>query len=370
VFQRLPEYPWQKLAPYRAQAAKHSDGAIDLSVGSPVDPTPELIQQALLAASNAPGYPSTAGVLELRQAIVDWFARRRGVSNLSPDQVIPTIGSKEFISWLPVMLGLGAGDTVVQPAIRYTAYEVGAKLAGSEIIASDDPSAWPASTRLIWLNSPANPHGAVMSVNELRAAAARARELGAVLVSDECYAEMGWVEPWLSEGIPCLLDPRVTEGDLTNLITIYSLSKQSNLAGYRAALAAGDQALIAELLNLRMHAGMMTPYPVQRAMIAALNDDGHVQQARAAYQVRRELLLPALIAAGFEVSASEAGLYLWVSRGENCWQTVSALAELGIISVPGEFYGEHGENFVRVSLTATDADVERAAARLQNALGY
>ena len=130
MFDRLPEYPWQLLKPYSAKAALHAGGAVDLSIGSPVDPTPEVIQQALDNASNAPGYPSTAGTLEFRQAVVDWFARRRGVSGLNAAQVMPTIGSKEFISWLPLMLGLGAGDVVVQPEVAYTAYAVGAALCG------------------------------------------------------------------------------------------------------------------------------------------------------------------------------------------------------------------------------------------------
>jgi succinyldiaminopimelate transaminase len=362
VFDRLPEYPWQKLNPYRELATSHPEGLIDLSVGSPVDPTPEVVQKALLAASNAPGYPSTWGSPELRAAIAQWYARRRGVEGLSIDQVMPTIGSKEFISWLPVLLGLGTGDVVVQPEIRYTAYEVGAALAGAEILASDDPAQWPANTRLIWLNSPANPHGAVMSKVSLRAAVQRARELGAVIVNDECYAEMGWEAPY--ERIPCVLDTDVVGNSLDGVLSIYSLSKQSNLAGYRAAFAAGDEKLIRGLVNLRMHAGMMTPHPVQQAMIAALNDDAHVAEARATYQKRRIVLLDALQSAGFKVVASEAGLYLWATDGGDCWSTVERFAKRGILVVPGDFYGERGERFIRVSLTATDEQINRAAKRM------
>jgi succinyldiaminopimelate transaminase len=364
VFDRLPEYPWQKLNPYREIASAHPDGLIDLSVGSPVDPTPEVVQKALLAASNAPGYPSTWGSPELRTTIAQWYARRRGVAGLSVDQVMPTIGSKEFISWLPVLLGLGPGDVVVQPEIRYTAYEVGAALAGAEILASDNPALWPKNTRLIWLNSPANPHGAVMSKQELTLAVRRARELGAVLVNDECYAEMGWEAPYDTERIPCVLDPEVVGPSLEGVLSIYSLSKQSNLAGYRAAFAAGDEKLIRGLVNLRMHAGMMTPYPVQQAMIAALNDDAHVAEARATYRGRRIVLLEALRSAGFEVVASEAGLYLWATDGGDCWSTVERLARRGILVVPGDFYGERGQKFIRVSLTATDEQIYRAAKRM------
>jgi succinyldiaminopimelate transaminase len=368
VFQGLPEYPWQKLKPYREIAAKYSQGAIDLSVGSPIDPSPQVIQDALDAASDAPGYPTTWGEVSARAAVCEWYSRRRKSPGLNPDQVLLTIGSKEFISWLPIMLGIGAGDVVVQPRFAYTAYAVGAAFAGAEIFVGDDPNEWPENTKLIWLNSPGNPNGSVHSVEFLKRALARARELGAVIVNDECYAEMGWNAPW-DEYIPCMLDPEVTGGDLTNVLSIYSLSKQSNLAGYRAAFSAGDERLIKGLVNLRMHSGMMVPMPVQKAMVAALGDELHVATQKEIYRKRRDVLLPALEAYGFDVQDSEAGLYLWVTKGQDCWETIAELAQLGIVAVPGEFYGEAGKNFVRFSITATDQEVFEAANRLKNALG-
>jgi aspartate/methionine/tyrosine aminotransferase len=240
VFQGLPEYPWQKLKPYRESAARYKDGAIDLSVGNPIDPTPQIIQSALDSASDSPGYPTAWGDVQARQAVADWYARRRKSPGLFADQILLTIGSKEFISWLPIMLGIRAGEIVVQPRLAYTAYKVGAAFAGAEIFVGDEPDEWPESTKLIWLNSPGNPNGSVHSVEFLKRALDRARELGAVIVNDECYAEMGWTAPW-DDYIPCMLDPKVTGGDLTNVLSIYSLSKQSNLAGYRAAFAAGDE---------------------------------------------------------------------------------------------------------------------------------
>ncbi|MEY4991069.1 MAG: hypothetical protein RIS08_1295, partial [Actinomycetota bacterium] len=146
MFDRLPEYPWQKLKPFRELASKHLQGAIDLSVGNPIDPTPEVVQQALDQASDSPGYPTTWGEHSARQAVCDWYVRRRKSPGLVPDQVLLTIGSKEFISWLPLMLGLGPGDVVVQPTFAYTAYEVGAKFCGAEIFVGDEPSEWPSST--------------------------------------------------------------------------------------------------------------------------------------------------------------------------------------------------------------------------------
>lgn len=368
MFDRLPEYPWQKLNPYRQIAAQHPAGAIDLSVGNPVDPTPEVIQVALDNASDAPSYPTTWGEVSARQAVCDWYASRRRTPGLTPESVLLTIGSKEFISWLPIMLGLGPQDALVQPMLAYTAYEVGAAFANAQLVVSDDPEAWPDNTKLIWLNSPGNPNGSVHSVEKLRAAVARARELGAVIVNDECYAELGWEGDW-NDYIPCILDPEVTDGDTTNILSIYSLSKQSNLAGYRAAFAAGDKEIIKGLVNLRMHSGMMVPMPVQKAMVAALGDHGHVVAQKELYRARRAKLLPAIEAYGFRVVDSEAGLYVWATQDRACWESISELASIGIVAVPGEFYGAAGANFVRFSVTATDEEIQRASERLFNALG-
>ena len=367
MFDRLPEYPWQKLKPYQAIAEKHANGMVDLSVGSPVDPTPKIIQDAIRDSTNAPGYPSTGGSLEFRTAVAEWFGRRRGVE-LTADQVMPTIGSKEFISFLPLMLGLGKGDVVVQPSVAYTAYVVGAALCGAEIISEDDPAKWPENTKLIWINSPGNPDGRVLDVAEMQAAVARARELGAVLASDECYAELGWCQ-WAETRIPSVLDPRVCEGSYENLLAIYSLSKQSNLAGYRAAFAAAPEALIKGLVNIRMHSGLIMPAPVQKAVIAALGDEEHVSVERAIYQKRREVLIEAVKAYGFEIAESQAGLYLWATLGEDCWVTVKRMADLGSLVVPGEIYEAGGSKYVRFSITATDEKISEGAARLTNALG-
>lgn len=367
MFNGLPEYPWKKLKPYEEIAKSYPDGIVDLSVGSPVDPTPAVIQDALIRATNAPGYPSTAGSVELREAIVEWFARRRGVPNLTVEQVMPSIGSKELISFLPLFLGLGKGDVVVQPRVAYTAYVVGAALVGAEIVSSDDPATWPENTRLIWLNSPGNPDGKVLDVAYLRKAVARARELGAVLASDECYAELGWGK-WSDSRIPSLLDPAVCYGNYENLLALYSLSKQSNLAGYRAAFAAGDKNLVLPIVNLRMHSGLMMPAPVQKAVIAALADEEHVNIEREIYRSRREVLLAAVKEYGFKVSDSEAGLYIWATLGEDCWATVKRMAELGILVVPGEFYEQSGSEFVRFSITATDDKIAEGAKRLSNAI--
>jgi succinyldiaminopimelate transaminase len=369
VFDRLPEYPWQSLKPFAARVSGFPGGGVDLSVGSPVDPTPKVIQDALRNATNAPGYPSTAGSIEFRKAVVEWFARRRNVTSLTPNMVMPTIGSKELISWLPLYLGLGPGDVVVQPKVAYTAYVVGTALCGAEIVSEDDPAKWPANTKLAWVNSPGNPDGRVLTVAELKAAVDRARELGAILASDECYAELGWESPWDVETIPSALDPRVCGDSTDGVMVIYSLSKQSNLAGYRAAFAAASEDVIGHLVNLRMHSGMMMPHPVQKAVIAALGDPTHVRFEKEIYRKRREMLLPAIKQYGFEVSDSEAGLYVWATLHEDCWTTVERMTELGILVVPGSFYGEHGTQHVRFSITASDAAIAEGARRLTHAVG-
>jgi len=358
----LPDFPWNALAPYGERARAHPDGIVDLSVGSPVDPTPPVVREALAAATDAHAYPQTSGSPALREAIIEWFARRRGVDDLSVANVIPTIGSKELVALLPLMLGVRPGDVVVHPGVAYPTYAIGAALAGAEAVASDDPAQWPRNTALVWLNSPGNPDGRVLSVAQLRAAVERARELGAVIVSDECYAEFNWGG---DAPTPSILLPDVIGGERDSVLAVYSLSKQSNLAGYRAGIVAGCSDLVAELLEVRKHAGLIPPAPVQQAMIAALGDQTHVAEQRARYRARREWLAPALRAAGFTIDESAGGLYLWATRGEEAWATVGALAELGILVVPGSFYGEEPARHVRVALTAPDERIAAAVERLR-----
>ena len=360
----LPEYPWDAMAPFAQRAAQHPDGLIDLSIGSPVDPTPEVVRRALADATDAHAYPTTVGTPRLREAIVDWFARRRGVDGLHVENVLPTIGSKEFVAWAPYMLGLGGSDVVVHPRAAYPTYAMGAAIADVAALAEDDPQAWPAETRLVWVNSPGNPDGRVLNVEQLAQRVARAREMGAILISDECYAELGWDAPWDTQPIPSILDPRVTGGDVSNILCAYSLSKQSNLAGYRAAFVAGDPALIERLLAVRKHAGMMVPAPVQSAVTVALGDDAHVAAQKELYRGRRDALVPAVIAAGFTIDGSEAGLYLWLTEGRDAWDSIGRLADLGILGGPGHFYGDHFPQHIRLSLTAPNERIEAAVARL------
>ena len=275
--------------------------------------------------------------------------------------MLPTIGSKELVAWLPTLLGVGPGDVVVIPSVCYPTYEVGVQLAGATVVRSDSLVALGPDRRvkLVWINSPSNPTGKVLPVDHLRKVVAWARERGAVVASDECYLSLGWETQPVS-----ILDDAVTGGDYTGVLAVHSLSKRSNLAGYRAGFVAGDPALVAELLAVRKHAGMILPAPVQAAMIVALGDETHVRQQRERYAARRDILRTALVKAGFEITHSEAGLYLWSSRDEECWQTVDWLADRGILAAPGAFYGPSAARQVRIALTATDERVAAAAARL------
>jgi succinyldiaminopimelate transaminase len=361
----LPDFPWDSLAAAATVARRHEGGIVDLSVGSPVDPTPDVVARALSAATDAHAYPQVAGTPALRAAVAEWYERRRGVSGLQDANVLPTIGSKELIAGMALWLGLGPGDTVVHPVAAYPTYALGAALVGADVLASDDPAEWPESTRLIWVNSPGNPDGAVLDHEHLRAVVARGRELGAVVAGDECYAELGWEGEWADSPTPCILDPRVVGDDLRGVVSVYSLSKQSNLAGYRAGFVAGCDHVVGQLLAVRKHAGLMPPAPVQEAMRVALGDEAHVREQKDRYRARRAALAPALEAAGFRIDHSEAGLYLWATRDEDCWASVDWFAERGVLVAPGSFYGVDGGRHVRVALTTTDERIAAAVERLQ-----
>lgn len=359
----LPDFPWDSLAGAAALARSHPDGIVDLSVGTPVDPTPQVIQAALAAAANAPGYPTTYGTAALREAVAAWFARRRAAPGVDPDGVLPTIGSKELVAWLPTLLGLGEGDLVVHPQIAYPTYDVGARLAGARPFPADGTAqVGPLArrVRLVWVNSPSNPTGQVLGWEHLAKVVAWARSIGAVVASDECYAELGWDVA----DVPSILDPRVCGGSHEGLLAVYSLSKQSNVAGYRAAFVAGDVALVRRLLEVRKHAGMMMPWPVQEALRVALSDDVHVVEQKARYRARREIVAAALAEAGIAVEHSQAGLYLWATRGEPCRDSVDYFARHGVLVAPGDFYGAAGTRYVRLALTATDERIESFAYRL------
>ncbi len=325
-----------------------------------------MVQRALIAAADSPGYPTTIGLPETRQACIDWLRRRFGVTGppgfLGLDAVLPVIGSKELIASLPMHLGIGPGDLVVQPELAYPTYEVGAALVGARVLATDSLTALgPETPKILWINSPSNPTGRVLPVDHLRKVVDWCRERGVLLISDECYLELTW-EPGAQP--VSVLHPDVCGGSVEGILAVHSLSKRSNLAGYRCAFVAGDPAVIGELLAVRKNLGLQMPGPQQLAMVAALDDDAHVEVQHARYAARRDRLKAALEGAGFRIDHSEGSLYLWSTREEPCWETVAWFAERGILVAPGSFYGPAGAKHVRVALTATDERIDAAVARL------
>ncbi len=357
VAARLSDFPWDRLEPYVAQARRHPGGAVDLSVGTPVDPTPAVVQAALADSSDAPGYPTAWGRPELREACTRWLDRSLGAT-VAPTAVLPGIGTKELVAGIPRLLGVPARSRIAIPRIAYPTYAVGAVLADGEPVATDTPEDVDGAV-LVWLNSPGNPTGAVLSAERQAEIVAWARSTGAVVVSDECYIELGWETRPVS-----VLHPSVSGGSHEGVLAVHSLSKRSNLAGYRAGFVAGDPQLVGEMLAVRRHAGMIVPSPIQAGAIAALDDDEHVVLQRARYARRRDVLRAALTAAGFRIDHSEAGLYLWATRAEPCWETVAWFADRGVVVAPGDFYGVAGAEHVRVALTGTDERVDQVPDRL------
>ena len=347
---QLPDFPWDALAPYGDIARSHPQGIIDLSQGTPVDPTPKFIQDSLTAASNSPSYPVVAGTKELQDAIRTWSIKHLGVTG--DFDVLPSIGSKEFIALLPTFL---QSKKVLYPKVAYPTYLVSAMMASAQAIPVEiDASTWPAAD-LAWINSPANPTGQVQTASELTAVINWSRQHNAVVASDECYLSF-------STDAKSILS--LANGDNTNLLAVHSLSKRSNLAGYRAGFIVGDSKLIAQIREIRKHAGMMVPLPVQKAMVVALSDKKHVIEQANRYQARRELLKGALEKNGFKLEFSTSGLYIWCTRNEDCWSTVDWFAQRGVLVTPGIFYGETGGKYVRIALTATDENIKKVSDRI------
>ena len=363
-------YDWSRIARFKTEARAVPGGMIDLSVGSPVDDVPQSVQEALSSAADAPnayGYPVTAGTADLKAAIDDWFREARGVALKAINAAaIPTVGSKEGVALMASLLHLSEGDVVVQPKISYPTYEIGTQLAGATVLKVDDVSdvdSWAnvPGVKAVWVNSPSNPTGEVLSDHWMADIVAAARRIGAVVLSDECYALMTYSSA--DHASVSALSPQVCEGAADNILVLYSLSKQSNMAGYRTALIAGDYRLIGEMAEYRKQIGQIIPGPVQAAMAAGLRDlaSVHVQWRR--YKNRLETLVAALRAYGYDAHMPAGALYVWVkAKSGDCWADMADMARFGIVPSPGEFYG--AGDFLRFSVTATDEAIAEAARRL------
>ena len=350
------------MAHLRTLAAGHVDGYADLATASPVDPTPQHLLRAIAASDPAPGYPSTHGSVRLRTSVVEWLRRYRGIEGLGPQHVVPTIGSKEFLGLLPFLLDIRAGDIVVVPELGYPAYVDGATAVGATIIAEDDPARWPEHTRLIWINPPRNPDGRTLQHADLRRAVDRARELGAVLVSDECYGVLNEVD---GQRIPSILHAESNGGSLEGILMSSSVSKQSNLAGYRVGYSVGDPELIEALITRRRRLGLIMPWPQQALLEAALVDDVDVRTQRSRHRERIARLRPAVEAAGLRVTGSTDGMYVWATADEDGWATATRLAARGVLCMPGDVFGAAGRRHVRFAVSIHDDRLEQAVERLR-----
>ena len=362
-----PPYPYDRLQRLVPIADAHAGGTVDLSIGTPFDPPPAHVLDALSSSGTERSYPPSIGTPAFREAARRWIARRFDV-DVPAAQIGATIGSKEFVATLPqwMQLRTPVRDTVLYPAVSYPSYEMGAILAGCrpvpvralpdgrmdlDSIESSDAG----RALLLWVNSPGNPTGAL---DDLDAAADWGRNHGVPVFSDECYVEF----TWSGRGRTIL------ESGLDGVVAVHSLSKRSNLAGVRVGFYAGDAELVSYLQEVRKHVGMMVPGPAQAAAIAALDDDDHVELQRTRYRDRLDLLAGVLSAwSGDAVPVPKGAFYLWIPVDDG-WDYTERLArDGGALVSPGEFYGPDGARFVRVAVVQPDDRVQLVADRLRSA---
>ncbi len=364
-----PPYPHDRLDAFRRLAAVVPGGVVDCSVGSPVDPVPEVVLAALEAAApTSSGYPLTIGSEAFRHAAAGWIGRRFGV-DVAPAAVLACVGTKEMVASLPRWLHLRTPgrDTVLYPAISYPTYAMGAELAGLRAVPVPLDDDWHLDldrvaetdaqrALLLWTNEPGNPTAAVASPEQVGETVAWARARGITVAADECYAEFSGGDPTtaLADGAD-------------GVLAVHSLSKRSNMAGFRAGFVAGDADLVRYLGEVRKHAGLMMPAPIQAAAAAALDDDTHVTAQRARYVERRARMSAGLEAHGLVHDGGPAPFYLWLrseDQVDDGWELAARLAEAGTLVAPGALYGPAGADHVRLALTQPDDRLDLVLERL------
>jgi succinyldiaminopimelate transaminase len=361
-----PAYPFDRLAPLQVICEKHDGGMVDLSVGTPFDPPPAFVLDALATSGAERGYPPSFGSTELRDAASGWFARRLGVE-VPAAQIRACIGTKELVAGIPHWLRLRTPgrDTVLYPAVSYPTYEMGAILAGCRAVPVPVDDEWrldlsaidpadAARALCLWSNTPGNPAG---GCDDLAAVAAWGRANGVPVLSDECYVEFTWAGPRQT----------ILAAGLDGVLAVHSVSKRSNLAGVRVGFYAGDADLVAYLGELRKHAGFMVPGPAQHAAAVALADDAHVDEQAERYRVRIERIADVLRAAfDLDVALPGGGLYLWVAApGGDAWGFAERLAvEAGALVSPGDFYGPAAADHVRIAMVQPEERLALVASRL------
>jgi succinyldiaminopimelate transaminase len=371
-----PPYPHDRLATLRRLADALPGGVVDCSVGTPVDPMPDVALDALRAAApGATGYPQSIGSPELREAAARWIGRRFGAT-VTADDVIACVGTKELVASLPHYLHLRdpSRDTVLYPGVSYPTYEMGATLAGCRAVPVPLDADWLLDVelvsvedgqraRVVWINTPGNPTSAVATSDQLAKLVDWARARGVIVASDECYAEFVAGDP--GEGAPAPVSALSAGAD--GVLSMHSLSKRSNMAGLRCGFLAGDAELVHYLGEVRKHAGLMVPAPVPAAAAAALGDEKHVDAQRDRYARRRALVLSGLESHGLVHDGGPGLFYLWLRSAEETddgWELAARLAEAGTLVAPGNLYGVAGADHVRLALTQPDDRLELALERL------
>jgi acetylornithine aminotransferase len=368
VLAGLRAYPFVRLTEARRRLAAAGVDYVDFGVGEPREETPAFIREALAAAIEPLStYPSADGLPELRAAIAAWAERRFGVA-LDPDrEIVPTLGSKEAVFHLAQVVG---GDLVAMGTPAYPVYERGAAFAGKELLElplradagflpdldAVDAATW-ARVGVLWLNYPNNPTAATAPAELYERAAALAREHDFVVASDEAYSELyfGGEPPGSALQV----------ADRTNVIAFNTLSKRSSMPGYRTGFVAGDPEVIGALRRYRPNVGVAPLEMVQRAAVAAWSDEAHVEEVRARYRAKRDIVLPVLERAGLRSAGGDATFFLWLDAGAEAEALAARLIEGGVIVTPGSFFGPAGEGFIRLALVPSVADCERAAGRLE-----
>jgi succinyldiaminopimelate transaminase len=354
-----PPYPYERLDEVIAVADQHDGGAVDLSIGTPCDPAPPDVVAALSSGDASRGYPPSIGTPAFRAAAATWIGRRLGATVDPATELAACVGSKEFVASTPQYLKLRdpSRDTVLYPAISYPTYAMGATLAGARAVpyrVLDDIAEADAQRALcVWVNSPGNPTG---ELHDLAAAAEWGRARGVPVLSDECYAEFTWT------GGPTT----ILRSGPAGVLAVHSLSKRDNFAGARIGFYAGDADLVHYLREVRKHAGLMAPGPVQAAAVLALGDDAHVEVQRTRYLARLRRLQQVLAAADYPVELPDGAFYLWApAPGGDAWAAARDLAKrAGIVVSPGEFYGPDSTGYFRVAAVQPDARIELAATRV------
>ena len=363
VLADLTQYPFARLDDWKAEASARGIKLIDFGMGDPRERTPPFIRQALLdSVDEVSSYPRATGLPELRNAVAGWIGRRFGVSVDADREIVPTLGSKEAIySFAQIALGEKRHVAIPEPA--YPVYERGTLFAGGLITSVplredhgwlpdlDAFAAWDEIT-IFWVCYPNNPTGAVAPLSFYEELAARAREHGFLLCSDEAYSELWFDEPPVSA---------LQVADRTNVVVFNTLSKRSSMTGYRSGFICAPVEIADALRTFRPTVGTAPQEFVQRASVAAWSDDAHVEDVRAIYRRKRETLLPALEAAGLRLAGSAATFYLWLDVGEPSEAFARRLLEHGVVCAPGSFFGPAGEGYVRFALVPTQAECERAA---------